>query len=72
MNVRTITKICIKCNKVKPFRGFYKHQGMKDGYFNKCIICARKEASKHRSDNLDYYKNYLDNYRARQRRLNDF
>jgi hypothetical protein len=38
-------KQCFKCNETKIITKFYTHNGMKDGYLNKCIICTRKDST---------------------------
>jgi hypothetical protein len=35
-------KICKLCNKDLPIINFWKNPSVKDGYFNKCKICANK------------------------------
>lgn len=35
-------KKCIRCNRKKPTKEFYKHKEMADGSLNKCKTCCRK------------------------------
>jgi hypothetical protein len=35
------TKMCRKCEKVKPLLGFYKNHRMKDGHLNSCKECEQ-------------------------------
>lgn len=51
-------KRCFKCRKVKPLSDYYKHPQMGDGHLNKCKQCTKKDATKHRSENLDYITRY--------------
>ena len=39
------TKMCRKCEKVKPLLGFYKNHRMKDGHLNSCK--KNRAGSKH-------------------------
>ena len=51
-------KFCFKCETDKDVNDFYKHPGMKDGRLNKCKVCARDDANKHRSENIEKVMEY--------------
>lgn len=51
-------KKCFKCGKVKSLSDFYKHNGMKDGYLNKCKDCNKNDVSTNRLKKIDYYREY--------------
>lgn len=51
-------KTCFKCGAEKPLSSFYKHKGMRDGYLNKCIECAKKDVKIHRDENLEKIQEY--------------
>ena len=46
-------KTCIKCDEEKVLLEFYPHEQMKDGHLNMCKTCSKREATKHRNDNLE-------------------
>ena len=52
------SKTCFKCGETKPLAAFYKHKAMADGHLNKCKECTKKDADKHRSENLDKIREY--------------
>lgn len=60
------SKACFKCNTVKPFTEFYKHQNMADGHLNKCKICTKRDAMAHRENNLERIRQY-DRNRAKDK-----
>lgn len=51
-------KKCFKCGTEKPISEFYKHAMMKDGYLNKCKLCAINDEHLHRKNNRDKYQQY--------------
>lgn len=51
-------KICFKCNTNKPLTEFYVHKRMKDGYFNKCKTCTKKDVLLHREENIEKIREY--------------
>lgn len=62
-------KVCFKCKKEKLLTGFYKHSGMKDGYLNKCIECAKSDVrSNYKVNSLD--DAYMEKERKRSRQKN--
>ena len=52
------SKECFKCNVIKPLFDFYKHPEMGDGHLNKCKECTKKDANKHRSENIEKIRAY--------------
>lgn len=51
-------KTCFKCGLKKPLSDFYKHRQMADGHLNKCKECTKKDAKKHRDENIDWARQY--------------
>ncbi len=51
-------KSCFKCETVKPFRDFYKHPQMADGYLGKCKECTKLDTKTNYADRHEYYTNY--------------
>lgn len=51
-------KVCFKCQRELPLSDFYKHSQMGDKHLNKCKECTKKDAKKHRLNNLDRIREY--------------
>ena len=52
------SKRCFKCELVKPLSDFYKHPQMADGHVNKCKECNKRDASEHRTKNIERIRKY--------------
>jgi len=48
------TKLCKSCNEELPINRFWKNPSIKDGYFNKCKICATKVKDENALKNQKY------------------
>ena len=59
-------KVCFKCGKIKSIDEFYKHPKMKDGHFNKCKECAKKDVHDKYNDNIKN-PDFVDKERERGR-----
>lgn len=55
-------KKCSKCGKYKDINDFHKNKSKSDRLSTECKECKRKQDSKYREENLEYYKEYLANY----------
>jgi hypothetical protein len=51
-------KKCKRCNVEKPFKDFYVHKAMADGYLNFCKECTKSRVSKRREINIEYVRQY--------------
>lgn len=58
-------KTCFKCGNAKPFGDFYQHKAMADGYLGKCKSCTKADVTKHRTGNIEEFREY-DRQRANQ------
>ncbi len=44
--MKSHSKKCFKCEKIKHLSEFYKHKKMSDGLLNKCIVCSKIDSKK--------------------------
>ena len=51
-------KKCFKCLRMLPLDAFYKHAAMANGHLNKCKECTKKDAKKHRIENIERIRQY--------------
>ena len=71
-------KKCFKCGENKELELFYKHKQMVDGYLNKCIECAKKDARGSNYDKTEkgvvrvIYKTQVKNSKARKMELPNY
>jgi hypothetical protein len=49
-------KTCYICKHTKPLSQFYRHRGMKDGYYPACADCQRNDARQYYRDNKERLK----------------
>ena len=64
-------KTCYVCGHTKLFSQFYRHRGMKDGYYPECADCQRTKARQYYRDNRERLKvkGSLGHFMNRERRL---
>jgi hypothetical protein len=51
-------KKCFKCGIEKDLSEFYVHKKMGDGHLGKCKECTKKDATKHRDENIEKIREY--------------
>lgn len=51
-------KTCNRCGETKTLQEFYVNRLCSDGRANPCKDCKRGYQKQHRSENLDYYREY--------------
>lgn len=60
-------KICIRCDKKKELKMFYKHSQMADGHLNVCIECVKSRTKKRESTLRDTDPDFVLKERKRGR-----
>ncbi len=67
-------KVCRNCGRELPLSEFYKHSRMADGHLNHCKECVRARISRHREQNVEYFREYdrnRPNKKERMKRSNE-
>lgn len=52
------SKMCFKCEQIKPLSQFYHHSEMFDGHLGKCKECTKVDVAINRRLNIKYYQGY--------------
>jgi hypothetical protein len=63
-------RTCYMCRHTKPLSQFYRHKGMKDGYYLACADCQRSDARQYYRKNKERLKAKINaNYYANKERI---